>query len=362
MTLMDGSGPEHFNPLTAEVMVQSREDESLPHPALLPLDVSVHTSGLKMQQSVVPLVQSPGRNGLGVIQSPVKTANLPSDNPQKGPLSSLPAAQEAVQTTADTSLMDTGDKSLASEESVLLQTPVKLPKKRGRKTKAELLVIRMAQDLEAQTRVESRQTDSENVEVELTQSGRPRRRAAKTAMMHFQDIAHEWAAYGLSSPPKPDKMMSEETGKRRPRKRKADDSADDVDFVVSEDVMEQEREEVEDDDGASGEESDAEQSFYRTSVFAPGEKVHPLARGSAENGLHNSIMAPVWSSAQITMDFREAQYSDWGYPEWIPNKGSWCFLSRSEAEIYLPLQMTSPPFCIRREGIKEDSDPHVLSR
>ncbi|CAJ0948557.1 unnamed protein product, partial [Ranitomeya imitator] len=91
-------------------------------------------------------------------------------------------------------------------------------------------------------------------------------------------------------------------------------------------------------------------------------KVHSLVRGYAENGLHNTIMAPVWSSARITMDFREAQYSDWEYPEWIPHADRWHLLSHSEAEIYLPLQTTSPPFCIRREGLKEDSDPHILGR
>ncbi|KAM3932233.1 general transcription factor 3C polypeptide 2 isoform 1-T5 [Leptodactylus fuscus] len=316
------------------------------------------------QKSAEPLITPPGRKGLGVIQSPVNTAALLNDSPQKRPLSSLPASQGPLQATADPSPMDIGEKPLASEDTLILQTPVKVPKKRGRKSKAEMLAIRMAQELEAQAQGKSRQSDSENVEVELTQSGRPRRRAAKTAMKSFRDIADEWAASGLSSPPQTEKVMPEETGKKRRRKRKANESdEDDVDFVVSEDVLEQEREEVEEEDDLSEEESDSELGSYRKSVFSPGEKSwYSTIRGSAENGLHNSIMAPVWSSAQITMDFREAQYSDWEYPEWIPQKDGWHFLSRSEAEPYLPLQTTSPPFCIRREGLEEDSDPLVLDR
>ncbi|CAN2391372.1 transcription by RNA polymerase III, partial [Pristimantis euphronides] len=310
------------------------------------------------QKSAAPLIHPPGRKGLGVIQSP------PSDSPQKRAFSSLPASQIALP-AADPSPVDIADKPLASVDSLISQTPVKKSKKGGRKSKAELLMMKMAEELEAQTQVDSRQSDSENVEVELTQSGRPRRRAAKTAMKYFQDIADEWATFGRSSPPKAEKMMLEETGKKRRRKRKANDSDDDVDFVVPADVLQQEREEEEeeeDEDALSEEVSDSNLNLFRTSVFAPGEKAYPLVRGIADNGLHNSIMAPVWSCMQTTMDLREAQYSDWEYPEWIPQKDSWHFLSRSEAELYLPLQTTSPPFCIRREGIEEDSDPRVLGR
>ncbi|KAG9461616.1 hypothetical protein GDO78_016249 [Eleutherodactylus coqui] len=480
---MDGSGPENGDPLPIEVMVQSREDEGQPPPAELPL-------GATMQESGAPLIHPAGKNGLGVIQSPVNTASLPSDSPQKGPQPSLPAAQDALQattgppspvdgstvylvaedssgvpqtptsksshvmppiqglpstcdavepptlqnscpavsqtpakgpkkrgrkskaellrikaaqelmaplvhppgrkglgviqspvnttalttdspqkrapasqdtplTTADAPPVDGGDKCLASEDPLILQTSAKVPKKRGRKSKAELLMMKMAQESEAQALVESRQSDSENVELELNQSGRPRRRAAKTALKHFQAIADEWAASGRSSPPKTEEKVPEETAKKRRRKRKSDDSDDD--FVVSEEVLQQEQEEVED-DSLSGEESDDDLSFFRRGVFAPGEKVYANVKGTAENGLHNSIMAPVWAAAAVTMDFREAHYSDWEYPEWVPHKDSWHFLSHSEAEIYLPLQTTSPPFCIRREGLEEDSNPLVLDR
>ncbi|XP_069829380.1 general transcription factor 3C polypeptide 2 [Dendropsophus ebraccatus] len=301
----------------------------------------------------LPPIPPPGRKGLGVLQSPGNTVTPPSDGPQKRALSSLPATQDTLQAAAP-SPMDTGDKALAPEDS--LQTPAKMAKKRGRKTKSEILQVKAAQEVEAQSHVQNQQSDSENMEVELTQSGRPRRRAAKTALKYFQDIANEWA-----SSPKAEKPLPEEAGKKRRRKRKANDSDDDADFVVSEEVLQQEREEVED-EILSGEESDGDLSVCMTSVFAYGEKAYPHVRGFAENGLHNSIMSPLWSSAQITQELREARYSDWEYPEWIPHKGSWHFLPHSEAAIYLPLQTTSPPFCIRREGLKEDSDPHVLGR
>ncbi|XP_072000389.1 general transcription factor 3C polypeptide 2-like [Engystomops pustulosus] len=280
-----------------------------------------------------------------------------NESAKKQPLFSLPTSQEPI---PDPSPLDSKDKSLVSEDPSLLQTPVG-PRKRGRKSKAEMLIIKMAQELEAQSHVEDRQSDSENMEEELTQSGRPRRRAAKTAMKYFQDLANEWAGSGLSSTHRTEKKVQEETGKKRHRKRKAGDSDDDVDFVVSEDVLEQEREEVEE-DNLSGEESEGDLSFYRRSVFTPGEKISPHLKGNAENGLHNSIMGPVWSSAQITMDFREAQYSDWAHPEWIPHKDSWHFLSPSEAEPFLPLQSTSPPFSISREGMEEEPEPLVLGR
>ncbi|XP_073413886.1 general transcription factor 3C polypeptide 2 isoform X2 [Dendrobates tinctorius] len=353
---MDGSQLKDCDTLPAEVMIISREDEGLPSPAVLPLGVSAPTTGVTMQESVAPFIPSSGRKSLGVNHSPVNTAALPSDNPQKKPLSSQPLSQDILLDTNEPSSYFV-DKTLAVEDSGLQETPVKVPKKRGRKSKAELLLIKAAQELEAQTLVENRQSDSENMEVELTPSGRPRRRAAKTAMKYLQDIADEWEESGLTSPPKMEKKLPEETGKKRRRKRESDD---DMDFVVSNDILEQE-EELED-VGLSEEESDGDSCLFRKSGSAPGEKVHSLVRGNAENGLHNTIMAPVWNSARITMDFREAQYSDWEYPEWIPRTDRWHFLSHSEAEIYLPLQTTSPPFCIRREDLKEDSDPHILGR
>ncbi|XP_073528986.1 general transcription factor 3C polypeptide 2 [Phyllobates terribilis] len=219
--------------------------------------------------STAPLIPPPGRKGLGVIQSPVNSMTVHDDSIQKKSLSAFPASQDMQQAATEPPSVDFVDKSLTDEDFLLQQTPVKVPKKRGRKSKAEMLLMKAAQELEAQTHMENRQSDSENMEVELTPSGRPRRRAAKTAMKYLQDIADEWAEPVLLTPPKTEKNLPEETGKKRRRKRKRNDSDDDMDFIVSEDVLEQE-EEVED-EGLSEEESDNDLCIYKKSGSAPGE-------------------------------------------------------------------------------------------
>ncbi|XP_072288229.1 general transcription factor 3C polypeptide 2-like [Pyxicephalus adspersus] len=59
---------------------------------------------------------------------------------------------------------------------------------------------------------------------------------------------------------------------------------------------------------------------------------------------------------------RNVYHTDWEFPDWIPCKDSWRFLSFQDAEPYLPLLPTSPPFSIRREGIKEETEPCMLNR
>ncbi|XP_075057113.1 general transcription factor 3C polypeptide 2 isoform X2 [Mixophyes fleayi] len=398
---MDHSVPDNCETAQAEVMVQRRDEDSVLPPAHV-----AKTSTVNMKQPAVVSYMTPG---LHVMKSPVKAAARPLSYKRKRSLS-LPGSQERVtmgrselQTPLGPSLLDGSNKTLLTDgmSTCALQTPtsnsevsprnslcasqspclagllengpptntpltppVKVPKKRGRKSKAELLLIKMAQELEAQSRGETVETVPEEKETELTQSGRPRRRAAKTAMKYLQDIADEWAVSGLSSSTTPDQIMPEDTGKKRRRKRKAEDSDDDVDFVVSHEALlteeREEREEIEID--YLSEESDSDLCSYRMSVFAHREKPSPQMRGCAENGFHNSIMAPVWSSAQITLDYRNVWYSDWEFAEWIPCIDNWHFLSPREAEGYLPLQTTSPPFSIRREGIQEEADPCVLSR
>ncbi|KAM9316309.1 general transcription factor 3C polypeptide 2 [Gastrophryne carolinensis] len=98
------------------------------------------------------------------------------------------------------------------------------------------------------------------------------------------------------------------------------------------------------------------------SVFGVGEKHLPLIRGLAKNGFHNSIMAPIWRAAEVTLEYRNGHYSDWEFPDWIPSKDGWRFLSLPDAETYLPLQPTSPPFTIKREGVKEEAPPCTLNR
>uniref|UniRef100_A0A8C5M598 General transcription factor 3C polypeptide 2 n=1 Tax=Leptobrachium leishanense TaxID=445787 RepID=A0A8C5M598_9ANUR len=73
-------------------------------------------------------------------------------------------------------------------------------------------------------------------------------------------------------------------------------------------------------------------------------------------------MAPVWRAAEVTMEYCDTNHSHWEFPEWIPNTGSWHFLPSSDVETYLPSQVTSPCFTIRREGVKQESEAHTLGR
>ncbi|XP_063773334.1 general transcription factor 3C polypeptide 2 [Pseudophryne corroboree] len=69
--------------------------------------------------------------------------------------------------------------------------------------------------------------------------------------------------------------------------------------------------------------------------------------------------APLPLSIRIS---RDVWFSDWEFPDWIPYKESWHFLSGREADLYLPLETSSPPFSIKREGLPGEQDPCVLSR
>ncbi|KAM8953325.1 general transcription factor 3C polypeptide 2 [Pelodytes ibericus] len=257
------------------------------------------------------------------------------------PSPSLPAVPEIVSSAASP-----------------LTPAAKAPKKRGRKSKAELLLLRLAQPPE--TTLE--ETPSNTEEVETTASGRPQRRAAKTALMYLQDLEDDWSGPGLSSPSKPtsrEPSGPEEPGRKR-RKRKAEDA--DEDFVVSEYVL-QEAETEEAETERLSEASDSELSTgRRKSTLTQGEKSSPALRGLADNGFHNSIMAPVWKATEITNEFQNSSHSHWEFPEWIPHTDNWRFLSAHEAEDYLPTQAISPPFTVQREGIKQDGDPCTLGR
>ncbi|KAG8431516.1 hypothetical protein GDO86_018468 [Hymenochirus boettgeri] len=248
-----------------------------------------------------------------------------------------------------------------------LTPEVKVPKKRGRKSKAESLMIKLAQE-QARLATTPNQ-EPEDPEVEITSSGRPRRRAAKTALRYLQDLADDLFQAGQNFSAKPSKTSEESTeptGKSKKRKyRRGDESEEDSDFVVNEDVLhEAEREEEEEESDDFPEVFKEELTgFRKKSVSTPGERSSTLqVKGISENGFHNAIMNPVWKATHITAEFRSKCYSDWEFPEWIPRTNSWHFLSRREAETYLPIQNISPPFTIRREGIKEEANPCTLNR
>ncbi|OCT81605.1 general transcription factor 3C polypeptide 2 [Xenopus laevis] len=244
---------------------------------------------------------------------------------------------------------------------------VKVPKKRGRKSKAELLLIREAQGLNAETPTSPSLTskhETANQDMEMTPSGRPQRRAAKTALKYLHELADELSSSGLSSPTRPSAVSdrsTDEWGKGRRRKRKAVESEEDSDFVLSEDVLREAEIEEEDNESLTGAYEAELPSFRRKNISTPGEST-PQIRGFADNGFHNSIMAPVWKASNITAEFRDTCYSNWEFPDWIPSTENWHFLTHKEAELYLPVLSLSPPFTIQREGIKEEAEPCTLGR
>ncbi|XP_063773165.1 protein Mpv17 [Pseudophryne corroboree] len=300
---MDQSVSDNCETATAEVMVQRRDEENAPPPAN-----ATYPSMVDRQKEAVP---SPVTKGLHLLNSPIGSAARPMSCHRR---LSLPDSQESVTMghserppSLDPPLLDGNNKTLLTDGSCALQTPtsktnceghpgnsltaspclasltengpsandplttpVKVPKKRGRKSKAEMLLIKMAQELENPSREETRESVPEESEPELTQSGRPRRRAAKTAIKYLQSLADEWGVTGLTSPT-PDKTMPEESGKKRGRKRKDPyDDDDDVDFVLSpEAFITEDTEEIEDD--CLSEESASDEGGHRMSVYTPRE-------------------------------------------------------------------------------------------
>ncbi|KAH0622984.1 hypothetical protein JD844_025938 [Phrynosoma platyrhinos] len=153
---------------------------------------------------------------------------------------------------------------------------------------------------------------------------------------------------------RPEEPIKKRRG-RKPREQKTE-TEEDEDFVPSEEVLLQEEEEEYDDEDESDQllsevsESELESGLHRT---AARPKIH--CRGFASNGLHNSVMAPVWKSLSVTHGLREQFHSPWEFAEWVPSARKWACLSESEAEQYLPSETKSPFFSIRREGLQEDS-------
>ncbi|KAJ6661282.1 hypothetical protein lerEdw1_015419, partial [Lerista edwardsae] len=242
--------------------------------------------------------------------------------------------------------------------------PVKVPKKRGRKSKAELLLLKLSQGLECQSPEplcpQKMPASSEGPDcLETTPGGRPKRRAAKVALLYLQELAEELTSVYQAPPSK--ETPEEPKKKRRGRKPLSQrlESEEDVDFVPSEEGLLQAEEEEE---GASdlllseASDSELEHSLHRAS------RSKTQCRGFAFNGLHNSIMAPVWNSLDITHRLREQLHSPWEFPEWIPSVWKWTFLSEREAGDYLPGETKSPLFSIKREGLQEDSTLYRINR
>ncbi|NXQ48118.1 TF3C2 factor, partial [Catharus fuscescens] len=207
--------------------------------------------------------------------------------------------------------------------------------------------------------------------LESPRGGRPKRRAAKVALLYLQELAEELMP--ACQPPAPARGVPEPEHvrrKRRGRRRKgedtdSDDPARDADFVPSQEVLPAEEEEEEEgSDTLFSEASEPELEAPRGhgGRTAATGRSKPQCRGLAPNGFHNSIMAPVEKSSSLTCSLREQKHSQWEFPDWIPVAHRWTCLSDSEAAPYLPAEEKSPLFSIQREGIKDDGALYRLNR
>ncbi|XP_023687313.2 general transcription factor 3C polypeptide 2 [Paramormyrops kingsleyae] len=256
--------------------------------------------------------------------------------------------------------------STSSEKNEEL-TP-KTQKKRGRKSKVELLAMALEKERERQEAgVPTENTPAEDLEV--TPGGRPKRRAATVARKYLQALVEELSSHhgkSAQTESQPDKKVTarptQKPGKVRKRKRRGSDQDSD-DATADADFIPEIREEAESEGEPSEDDSlslDDEDRDARPR--APYQSVKGKYPGWAANGLPNSIMGPIWSCTAATKDFREERYSSWVFPEWIPTAKDWNFLSGREAEKYLPQEETSPAFKISREGLKEVPDLHRIPR
>ncbi|NXG24773.1 TF3C2 factor, partial [Grallaria varia] len=245
--------------------------------------------------------------------------------------------------------------------------------KRGRKGKAEVLLLELSQAPEP-IRVQDVLGGSEQRDgLETTRGGRPKRRAAKVALLYLQELAEELMS--VYQPPAPAGEAPEPEHVQRKRRRRkeedtdSDDNARDADFVPSQEVVQadEEEEEEEEEEGSDVMLSEASEPELEAPRGHGGRtaatgRSKPLCRGIAPNGFPNSIMAPVEKSSSLTCSLREQKYSQWEFPDWIPVAHGWTCLSDSEAALYLPAEEKSPCFSIQREGLEDDGVLYRINR
>ncbi|XP_072913233.1 general transcription factor 3C polypeptide 2 [Hemitrygon akajei] len=269
--------------------------------------------------------------------------------------------------------------------------PMKIPKKRGRKPKSEMVAPEENTDTHGllkpfvQTLLE--QSDANE---DLKASGRPKRRAARAALLYLREIVEEIKSpsnkaddVAANTNSEPDQSQyrsltepqSSPTERRGRRKKKSsdddvcDDLSDDKDFVVSDAVTDEEEEEDDLDVPGAISESDLDdpsneecQKPRKTPTNKQARSAKRRLCGNFANGLPNNIMVPVWEATTITIKHREEHHTPWVFPDWIPSSQEWSFLSQSESLKYLPSETTSPSFKIKREGLREDLTIQNLNR
>ncbi|XP_068868081.1 general transcription factor 3C polypeptide 2 isoform X2 [Aphelocoma coerulescens] len=211
--------------------------------------------------------------------------------------------------------------------------------KRGRKGKAEVLLLELSQAPEPIRMQKVLGSSEEGDGLETPRGGRPKRKAAKVALLYLQELAEELMS--ACQPPAPAEGAPElepehVQRKRRSRRRKeedtdSDDPTRDADFVPSQEVLraEEEEEEEEGSDTLLSEASEPELEAPRghSGRTAATGRSKPQCRGLAPNGFHNSIMAPVEKSSSLTCSLREQKHSQWEFPDWIPVAHRWMCLS-----------------------------------
>lgn len=182
-----------------------------------------------------------------------------------------------------------------------LSTP--MPKKRGRKTKAELLLLKLSKGLD-QPEPPAPKRPPEDFETPPGQ--RPRRRAAQVALLYLQELAEELSTAlpapvscpegpKVSSPIKPKKIRPQSVCQGG---EEEDDTTRDEDFVLKVEAEDGEESEV-----PSESSSEPEPAVPRSTprgATSVKQKLH--CRGMAPNGLSNHIMAPVWKCLHLTKD------------------------------------------------------------
>ncbi|XP_054051666.1 general transcription factor 3C polypeptide 2 isoform X9 [Rissa tridactyla] len=178
-----------------------------------------------------------------------KTQKKPARNQKQKNIPNDPNGPAPAETGAH------GEPSRTSENGSV--PPPKAPGKRGRKSKTEMLLLKLSQDLECpapepicvQKMLGSSEQASEGLET--PPGGRPKRRAAKVALLYLQELAEELTS--VYQPPAPTEGAQEPElarvqKKRQSRRRKeeetdSDDPAQDADFVPSKEVLLQAEEE-----------------------------------------------------------------------------------------------------------------------
>uniref|UniRef100_A0A8B9QLB9 General transcription factor 3C polypeptide 2 n=1 Tax=Apteryx owenii TaxID=8824 RepID=A0A8B9QLB9_APTOW len=302
---------------------------------------------------------APSEEGVEATKSQKKTVrNQKTKRSPRAPSSPAPEEPEGH-----------GEPSGAAENGPV--PPLKAPRKRGRKSKAEMLLLKLSQGLECPTPdpicMQKMLGSGEAPEgLETAPAGRPKRRAAKVALLYLQELAEELTS--VYQPPAPTEGAQEPElervqKKHRSRRKKeeetdGDDPVRDADFVPSEEVLLQ-AEEEEGSDAPLSEVSESEPEALRGHSAKISK---PQCRGLAPNGFHNSIMAPVEKCSSLTCSVRDQNYSRWEFPDWIPLVHKWTCLSESEAAPYLPAEEKSPLFLIHREGIEEDGALYRINR